>query len=568
MDKIQKVKNDMIFKWASVPFAILCVLVGGASYNLFAYFTQIGALQGYGPTTMTIIKYVVLFGYYLGLIPGQIVKTMGPMITLIIAGVMSIISWSVLGWITNSGEGSTLNWCLMMFFLFTGAISGSFATMASFVSIVKTFPDSAATLLVVILMADYKIAPYLEYSIRAGFLSDPDLMWYFISVGAVMCLIFVISAFVVRIIDIDLAIERIMEKYDVAGLLIFVLFEALMLALFYVIALIYEDWFVGAIIFVSFIALNFLLVGIAFKVVYDQLKKSSAKDFMKSSQGEKRKQVEFSDMLGKGKFHCLVFASMCIIGLGATFTFNIFQIAFAYGEADSGDHLLDTIWAADMLGRFGCGLLAYFLYESANVNNYHFAIFGSATVAIGFGIVLLTEALGGIALFTGSILIGFGSGTMWVIVPCILIDDAGELNFGLNWGYSLFWNAFGMLVFGETFDWIYEWQAGGSDQCTGGACVLIQFIFFGLIALTGVALSWYALQTDEKVGQKKPAKGEKERKSKGDKKDRGRSKSKDKKEKSSKDKSSKDKSAKKSSSKSKDKSRKRDSSKGRSKAKA
>lgn len=53
MEKAKKAKNDMIWKWSSVPFGVLCVFVAGACYNLFAYFTQIGQMQGYGASTMT-----------------------------------------------------------------------------------------------------------------------------------------------------------------------------------------------------------------------------------------------------------------------------------------------------------------------------------------------------------------------------------------------------------------------------------------------------------------------------------------------------------------------------------
>lgn len=50
--QIDKAKRDMLFKWAGLPFAILCVMLAGAAYNLFAYFQLIGAIQGYGAGTM------------------------------------------------------------------------------------------------------------------------------------------------------------------------------------------------------------------------------------------------------------------------------------------------------------------------------------------------------------------------------------------------------------------------------------------------------------------------------------------------------------------------------------
>lgn len=121
----------------------------------------------------------------------------------------------------------------------------------------------------------------------------------------------------------------------------------------------------------------------------------------------------------------------------------------------------------------------------------------------------------------------------WVLVPSILMEDAGEQDFGLNWGLTLFANVMGMLVFGEAFDLIYEWQGDG-PKCSGLNCVLIQFIAFGVFLLLAAGLCYFALTKDIqdlKNRGGKPKKDTKPRKSdkKPDKKpDRsGRSKSKD-----------------------------------------
>lgn len=131
-----------------------------------------------------------------------------------------------------------------------------------------------------------------------------------------------------------------------------------------------------------------------------------------------------------------------------------------------------------------------------SVNGYTWAFAAAVSAALGFGLVLLTEPLGAAFLFTGGCLIGFGLGMFWVIVPYIVMEDAGEANFGLNWGFTLLMNAIGMIVFGEVFDWIYGWKANGSDQCAGGHCVLIQMIFFGLLCFIAAGLAWYGRVKD------------------------------------------------------------------------
>lgn len=523
--KINEIRNKMIKKWIQIPFAILVILVTGACYNLFAYFQQIGAAQGYGKTTMTVIKYTVLFGYFLGLIPGYIVRTIDEKGGFIVAAIMSFLSMATLGYIANNGEGSGFEWIIMILALFFGAMSGSIAIIAAIVTPVKSFPFKAGALIIVILIGYYKIAPYFEYSIRSAFLEDPDLMWYFISIGVVQAVVFLIGAFAIDEVDLGAKAEQVMEKYDVMGLLVFVLLEVILFVAFFVVALVYEDWFIGCIIFLVFTFLNFLAVGASFGLVYSQF---DVKDLMKGGGDKvKRNTVLFEDMLKEPKYICLVFASLFVVGVGMTFSFNVFQTAFAYGLIDSADNILDTFWAASMFGRVGGGLLAYFFIDS--INGYHWAIGGAASVAFGFGLAILTEPVGDMFLFIASVLIAFGTGIYWVIVPSIVMDDAGEKNFGLNWGLTLFANAFGMFLFGEMFDWIYEWQGDGAETCSGGNCTMIQFIVFGLFGLAAAGLAWFALQKDqEKKGDDKGGKG----KSKGDKKDgkdRGRSKSKDKK---------------------------------------
>lgn len=491
MKNMAKLRNDMISKWIDVPYSILVVLAAGASYNLFAYFQQIGAIQGYGKETMTAIKYTVLIGYYLGIIPGAIVRMNMPVLAYGLAAILALICFPILGYIAENGEGGTGTWILMMTSLFFGAMSGSFATITAIVTVVKSFPKLEGILLIVILIAYYKIAPYLEFSIRSGFFEEPSLLWYFVVLGVILALIYAVAIVAVREITIDGFVENLIQDYDRAGLFAFVFLELCFLASFFVVALIYENWFIGAILMISFIVLNFFVVGIAFKVVYDKV--SETKKF-ESRDRTKRREMKFEQMLGESKYHSILWASFIVVGVCSTFNFNLFQIAFSYGKVDSADDLLDSFWASDMFARFGGGLFAFLLFHS--VNGYTWAFGAAVTAAIGFGLVLLTEALGAAFLFTGGCFIGFGLGMFWVIVPYIVMEDAGEANFGLNWGLTLLMNAIGMIVFGEIFDWIYDWQANGSDQCKGGHCVLIQMIFFGLLCFIAAGLAWFGRVKD------------------------------------------------------------------------
>jgi hypothetical protein len=166
-------------KWIGIPFAVIVILVAGASYNLFAYFQQVGTILGYSKDSMVLIKYTVLYGYYFGLLPGLFVNLLGGKFAFILAAFMALVSFVGLGWIAEKGQGSAFEWILMMSFLFAGAMSGAISTVATIIITVKNFPKNSGPLMIVIMMGYYKIAPYFEYSTRAAFFAEANLLYYF-----------------------------------------------------------------------------------------------------------------------------------------------------------------------------------------------------------------------------------------------------------------------------------------------------------------------------------------------------------------------------------------------------
>ena len=484
MNDFKEIPKQLAFKWMSIPFGILCVLVSGASYNLFAYFQQIGRAHGYGSETLTTIKYTVLFGYYLGLLPGVIVKVLSPMLAYIIAAVMALISFPILGYIAENGEGGATEWIVMMIFLFVGSMAGSVALMASIVTAVKNFPKIVGMLIVVIMIAYFKISPYFEFSMRSAFFSDASLLYYFIGVGVVMAVVFIAAAFIVKKVEMKEMIAAALQDFDKLGILIFVFVEAFLLIGFWIAALRLEHWTIGAIMMLAFAFINFLALGVAVGMI---IKKVDGGKGIKMGMLKLQKPNEktFGEMLKEPKYHALVVATFIVIGTTSTMNFNVFQICGATGAGDQADVLLDIYWIADMLARFGGGLVAYFFVD--RINGYLFAVLSAFVGAIGFGVALLTEPLGSTFMWAAIILVGISGGMFWVIVPQILMDDAGPVNFGLNWGLTLFVSVLGMLFYGELFDFIYDLQGEGG-KCKGTICILIQFIFFGVALILATVL--------------------------------------------------------------------------------
>lgn len=295
-------------------------------------------------------------------------------------------------------------------------------------------------LITVILIAYYKVAPYFEYSTRVAFFSNASLLYYFTCFGVILAIVYIAGAFLIQEVTIDKMIDAAASEYDTPGLMIFVLLEALCLGLYYVIALVYDKWLPGAIIFYCFLLFNFLALGVLGKMIADALKSGKIK---MDSKVDEHNDKSFLSMLRQPKYICLMISTFLVVGACQTYNFNIFQICFSYKKAGEADHIIDTFWLAEMSARFGGGLLAYL--TASRINGYLFASLGALVGAVGFAISLLGEPVGASFIFISCILIGACLGMWWVIVPQIVMDDAGPKSFGLNWGLAVFLNALGIL---------------------------------------------------------------------------------------------------------------------------
>ncbi len=125
------------------------------------------------------------------------------------------------------------------------------------------------------------------------------MKWYFIGVGVFQAVIFGLGGIVIKEVTLDDAIEGIVKDYDRMGLLAYVLLEVILFCAFYIISLICENWFIGAILFIVFIVLNFLAVGAAFGIVYSKAKSAKLSDI--NFKKEKRNEIKFEKMIGTPK---------------------------------------------------------------------------------------------------------------------------------------------------------------------------------------------------------------------------------------------------------------------------
>ncbi len=174
--QLTEVAMKMSQKWLCLPYSIFVVCISGASYNLFSYFLMIGKMLEYKGWELEVIKWIVLFGYFMGLLPGLIIKTMGG-IALFGAAAMALVAFVGLGFITEVEEAGMLVLVLMWVLLFIGACAGSLAFIASIVTSVKNFGKKVGVLVVVLMIAYFKISPYYEFSFYQAFFKGGNVKW-------------------------------------------------------------------------------------------------------------------------------------------------------------------------------------------------------------------------------------------------------------------------------------------------------------------------------------------------------------------------------------------------------
>ena len=326
-EELKDLPRKLFIKWLSVSFAIMTIIVAGVTYNLYSYFLLFGDMKGYGQFTAQAIKTTVLFGYYFGFLPGLIIRWSSPAVTFIIASFTTLTSFIVLGYISTLSKGGNLQWLSMMFFLFIGSMSGSFATICSIVSTVINFPRVLGYVVMAILIGYYKVAPYFEFTIRVTFFPDTDYFTYFIIIGSATALVQFLAAFFIRNEYIDDKFQNSMKKQDSISLIMFAVIEIGFFIVFFISSTVNGDWVTGCYAFLVTMVLNFVVLIFAAIIINNRVTRMRSRSITLRFRRLAFRNVMFFDYLRDVKFFCLLLSNFIIIGVGSTFTFNVVKTA-------------------------------------------------------------------------------------------------------------------------------------------------------------------------------------------------------------------------------------------------
>ena len=139
----------------------------------------------------------------------------------------------------------------------------------------------------------------------------------------------------------------------------------------------------------------------------------------------------------------MLFGVFVIAGTGGTYYTEASDVAEAVGQPDVAENIDYAYWLSAVAAILGGGLFAAMF--NALLNAWIFAAIGAFSSMVGFGLVFLTD-VNAAFFYASAFFIGAGVGTWWVVVPQIILDDAGPRSFESLWGMTLTVAAAGMFL--------------------------------------------------------------------------------------------------------------------------
>ncbi|KAK6182568.1 hypothetical protein SNE40_010222 [Patella caerulea] len=183
---------------------------------------------------------------------------------------------------------------------------------------------------------------------------------------------------------------------------------------------------------------------------------------------------------------CVSFTFAAVLGL--VNTNNITVITKAVGLSSYDNDIVISMPVANTILSLGIGPLSDKVKAKCPRLTFFLASCVFFTLA-ELVFIVFASSIGGI--FIGIILVGFGIGILWTLVPTIVSELFGISDFGRNWGILLMLSGLGSLAGQAIFGKIYDSMITepGSLYCYGTKCFLYDFIFMAVLGLISIILA-------------------------------------------------------------------------------
>lgn len=489
--------QGMISKWVSIPFGIIVVLVAGSALNLSDYFLGLKDDLGFTPLEQQFIKWGVYFAYYGGALAGPFVDLVGTTVAFPIAAFFAGGGFIGLAFLTEAGQQDVIGTIGIVALVIFVSFSCAIAAINSISTITINFSKSVGPTVSTIMITYYFVAPLFDTTVRHGYFEDVPLKMNMIATGVILFVVFLLAGLIMNENEQSPALKRASALTDTLGLWIYAGIAGGFVAAVYFTTIIAEQYRLGVFAMALFILINFIALGFTIQVLLGRIKSGDSRNASEQVHPDKRNICE---MIFDIRYFALLFGTFIIIGTGATYYNEAASVANAIGESDLEDKVNKAFWASAVIAILGGGMVASTF--NTLINGWLFAALAALASAIGFGLVFLADAYGVFWFYLSAFFVGAGFGGWWVIVPQLVIDDAGPRNFESLWGLSLTVNAAGYFAFDNLFTWISEKAEPATPaDCSGVGCFMVPYIVSGVCCLIAVGLAFLALSNDTGSGE-------------------------------------------------------------------
>lgn len=494
----------MVTKWVSIPFGILVVLVAGGTLNLVPYFLEIKDKLGFTPLQQELVRWGVLLGFFGGIITGPIVDIIGTTISFPIAAFISAGGYIGLAFYTDASKIDAFNTIIIVALLLTVAFGASVAVIASISTVIKNFSRNVGGMIASVMIAYLYASQYLDLCVRKGYFTDVSLKTNMFTTAGYTFVVYILAAFIIDENQESEEMKKASNLTDRFGIFVYAVICAGAVAAIYFTCVVAQDYKLGVFFMLLIILVNFIALGFTIQALLGRISNADTKNVDNEKNPPKK---NFIQMFGDIRYYVLLFGTFVVVGAGFTFNAEASSVAVAINQPAIGEDIFKSFWISAVLAILGGGLVSGLF--SKLINQWLFAALAAFSGMAGFGFVFLANTYGGFWLFLSSFFIGAATGGWWVIVPQIILDDAGPNSFESLWGLTLSVNIGGFFAFERLFYWINEkTEPSKASDCKGVGCFLVPYIISGALCLIAGLLCFVALSADDSAG----AKGKSEKK--------------------------------------------------------
>lgn len=494
--------QGLISKWVSIPYGIIVILVAGGGLNLAPYFLSLKDDLGFSATDQQFIKWGVIFAYYGGILAGPLVDIIGTTVAFPLAAIFSGGGLIGLAFYTESDKVETWGTVVIVSLILFVAFSCAIAAITSISTITINFSKSVGPTVAAIMITYYWVAPLFDQTIRKGYFEDVPLKNNMIATGVTMFVVYLLAALIMNENEQSDKLKKASSLTDRLGLFIYAAIAGGFIASVYFVIIVAEAWRLGVFFMALFILLNFIALGFTIQMLLGRIRDGDTRGVAHEEHPEKRNVFQ---MIFDIRYICLLVGTFIVIGSGQTYYIEVESVSNAIGQSDLGDNVIKAYWISLVATTLGGGMVAATFNKL--INGWLFAAAAAFAAAVGFGLVFLADSYGVVWYYFSSFFVGAGVGGWWVIVPQLVLDDAGPRNFESLWGITLSVNAVGMFAFDFFFEWISEkTEPSTPSDCSGVGCFMAPYIVSGGLCLIAGGLCFVALSNDTPAGasEKKP----------------------------------------------------------------